>query len=41
MTEAMTQYFRRKVSVLSLDYRRIVEVHRVVNVEKYDHRKLM
>jgi putative sigma-54 modulation protein len=37
VTAAMKEYFQRKVACLHLDYPRIVEVHGILNIEKYRH----
>ena len=33
----MKEYFRRKVTGLHLEYPRIVEVHAILDIEKYRH----
>jgi putative sigma-54 modulation protein len=33
----MKDYFQRKAACLHLDYPRIVEVHAILNIEKYRH----
>jgi ribosome hibernation promoting factor len=37
VTDAMKEYFRRKVAGLHLEYPRIVEVHAILDIEKYRH----
>jgi putative sigma-54 modulation protein len=37
ITAAMKDYFRRKVACLHFDYPRIVDVHAILDIEKYRH----
>jgi putative sigma-54 modulation protein len=37
VTAAMTDYFRRKIAGLHLEYPRIIEVHGILDIAKYRH----
>ena len=37
ITDAMEDYFRRKIMCLHLDYPRIVDVHAILDIQKYRH----